>query len=888
MRVFSNAVNNLINQIDGIEPILLVRIYWNSTAPITYSEKESAFYGFSGKIQSIGALEDVIDLDEGSKSQSTDISLDESDGSIKSIFNTLDIHGIKVEILQWFAELPQNEAFILFTGRINGPITWKEGDRTITFSVITTIEDREVGFSVEEGKFSIFPSSLTGKAWPLLFGSVGGMKPLQIIEPPSGITGEGIGIVNDVAWDAELNELLAAYDLAIANQRSAYQAGLNEAYIASQYKSTLSDFMGLENDPSKAQQHDDAAQNYYAQAHQFALEAINIALDIANANDTRDEQLGFNKLAFKVYGNNLPNNTDISFKLSEATYTGRINNGVFTAYSRSLPFKRNTFFGFNQLTDNQYIQKQKSTNDNDVGQKFYWVEAGTTINLLNFPMKYVVSIGVVTVNAVYGYKNGIKISLPSDYYSVATNNYNGLVVTEITLLEPLSSKDESWDSNEFYVDATSLVTNAVDVMTYLINTYTDLTYDVAGFNTVKSLLTNYPVNFVLNDRKNILTVLQEVAFQSRCSIWINDDRFYLRFMPQEQASVDTINEADVFPNSVEITSSETEEVYTKMVASWKAYLDQPSDNKIIYTYNTQKYGIREFAYNFYIFNQQSSVEKAAQFWLIRKANVFKIVKFTTGLHKLKLETFDTVTLNFDIGLVANYTAVGYIRKAVYNSQTLSIDLEVWIPVRFGEMTKYNFAQPKDLNASYIFPVVTDPNARTGNPFDGASGTLTTHLENIPFTRYSPGQLPPISGIGRAIGDVVDVAPPSSTPGVTTILDPAELNRLRPTRLAQANDSAKWAIKPVTPINLPEVTAGSFPGIVRSQQVGAVYNVDVYFNGFGNPVTSALVEVLLIRSDEVIPDGTPVEVVRSIYRNSDNVIVGYLWMQPPLWVRSDTE
>ena len=68
------------------------------------------------------------------------------------------------------------------------------------------IEDKEIGFSAEEGKFPYIPSDLVGKAWPMVFGTVYDYPALHIPFGVSGITLQGVGILTDE--DAYLNSPL--------------------------------------------------------------------------------------------------------------------------------------------------------------------------------------------------------------------------------------------------------------------------------------------------------------------------------------------------------------------------------------------------------------------------------------------------------------------------------------------------------------------------------------------------------------------------------------------------------------------------------------------------------------------------------------------------------
>src|SRR6266496_471510 len=118
----------------GLEAINIVRVWWNGTDPVDYSDKIED--GVLGRVLEVSGLDNVITLDRSGTSVSVTVKLDDSTGDLHTIINNTDIHKKKVQILQWFKGRPKSDAFPLFTGRINTPLEWNEGDRTLSFTVM--------------------------------------------------------------------------------------------------------------------------------------------------------------------------------------------------------------------------------------------------------------------------------------------------------------------------------------------------------------------------------------------------------------------------------------------------------------------------------------------------------------------------------------------------------------------------------------------------------------------------------------------------------------------------------------------------------------------------------------------------------------------------------
>lgn len=904
MRILSPAALAKFSQ-SGFEPVLLVHVFWEGGNGIIYSDKRFEQYGFEGKLLSIGSIDDIVNIDSSGNSAQVSVVIDATDSVVKLIFNRTDIHKTKVKILQWCPDLSPNDAFLLFTGQISSPIEWKEGDRTLSFDVITRIEDKEVGFSIEDGNFPLFPSKLIGSSWPMVFGQVVGIPALQILEAPSGVLAEGIAIVDNNVWAREIADLEAERLKAIHNAQIAYANGIGEAVIAGRYKGEGSGGFNfaflIGDDPQAAQSHDTAARNYFNQALGYGDDAANIAAQISSKQRLWDLQKSYDKSVFKVNTVNMPSNTPLQFKLGSATYYGSYVNGYFHVTDRKFPEDFNHKPYFNYLTNGTTQEGVKTSDifgnapqEVEFGQKFLWVDAGTEIQIENFELSFVVSVGVVNVQRVYAYRRGIRVPVPSNYYKIINQQYGNTTCTIITLSMPLTSRtffngvntvNEGWDNNQIEVDGTSVVgSNTVDIMTWIITLFTNFQIDQDSFAFVKEKLANYPMNFALLQKKNVVNLLQELAYQARCSIWLNDDKFFIRYLPLIPTPIETITSSDIVLNSLVVTTTQTEDLITSYTATWKPNLYQKEDFKIIYKYNIPRYGFKRGGYEYYAYNQESLVRKSAEFWLIRQANSFKILKFKTALHKIKIETFDALTINLPSNIVCNDPIVGTVLKATYNTEDNTIDMEVWIPVRLGEMTRYEFAEPFDV--SLVYPVLNDPNIHHENPF-AINGVLPQQQyildQHTPTWQYL-GVVAPAFGRYQIIRDAVD----PTAQDLPTATDTVPLWPIEPARIGEisnTNNYLKYKVNPVTAVEIKEPVNATFPGVVKgknSESGSSYYDVAIYYNGLAAESETAVVKQFQQLEDDEVTAGTPVEVKRLVWRDTDGTLRSTLWMQAPTW------
>ena len=109
----------------------------------------------------------------------------------------------------------------------------------------------------------------------------------------------------------------------------------------------------------------------------------------------------------------------------------------------------------------------------------------------------------------------------------------------------------------------------LEYVIYIIDNYTDLSFDQASFDYVRTKLAPFPANFPLLQRKNVIAVLKEIVFQARFAFWLEDDVVYLKYLPEEPTPVDSLTVSDMdAERGVEIELTPTEDIVTKMNVKW--------------------------------------------------------------------------------------------------------------------------------------------------------------------------------------------------------------------------------------------------------------------------------------------------------------------------------
>ena len=727
----------------GNEPVVIVEIQWiRDGGWIAYADRNIQDI-VKGKILELSDLDDVVAISDNNDSQEIQVTFDDVDGSIKAILDTTDIHQRDVRVWQWFEGLSLNDRFLLFRGKINSPIIWNEGEQTVSFSIISQIEDKEFGFSPEEGQFPYIPVDLVGKVWPSCFGTPLDVPSVAIGEAIHGTTCSGVGIISGSGfyngYGVTADDVQASDSIAMMGIQARHVSFVASSWIG------VSDAVYQKYNDQLSQLHASMAKTTGARQQAKREQATSASRAIAAACAK-----GLGASALRILGG----------QLFPRACTLIIGGGLFSGYFGSrVGIDDNIFY----ITSRYHVENAQAYNDEvaqagkmevisgqgggefsfvsavpcgsgDFGDpchyrtegtnvgigvqvcsgetvvpKHFWADAGSQVTVYGpEPITYIISIVPGTVVSVKAFKifEGIKhlVNVPNNYYRVENKIYGSISAVQLVLNKTLSTiPDQNWSDDLYVTFHSSVGPNIVEILEYIIDTYTEFSIDTESFDYVRDKLEPFPANFAVLDRKNVLTVLQEIAYQARCSLRLINGIFYLTYLPEEPVSIDTIIESDVEVNSITVSGTPTEDLVTKMVVEWRITYAKDKLNQLILRNNIGYYGLHEESTEFYIYNQPDIILKAATFWLIRKSNTWKLFNFRTFLQKLNVETLDCITLNFEKPYVSSTAVKSIVKKASFNSADQLINMECWLPIKFGTMVSYNFAWPADTSPQWIYP-----------------------------------------------------------------------------------------------------------------------------------------------------------------------------------------
>lgn len=750
MRTFPTSIQGELNRKLAVEPMLLLGVEWSDDTEVLYSDRkiDNAEYPFPFVV-SLGTFDTSTTVNGGSDTQSTSVVLNDIDGSLKNITNTLDIHKRTASIYLSFAGLPVTEKVLLFRGQINSPITWDEGARTLSFDILSKIEDTEVAFTMEDSEyFPYVPPSDRNKVWPLVFGEVCHMQGVPVTALRKGFMAEGVGVM-----DPTIEERLCQANKLKCSAKETTTTG------------------GTSSIPGGTSGQGGTAGKTYAIDQACVTRRFN---EICAILFDKAQQLRYVKPHFEVRGGTqFPQNQEIELTVDGVRFVGTMAGEVFTVATvihpdveeihnpicKTIPDSakgyRNdanstSYWTINssgntatytgpaltdhlKCTDGSGLSpRQKIVNGAGASWDYYetfdkshfiWLPPGASVFLTSeSEIINIVSLIPGTVLEVAAYRTfaetSLLIEVPTDLYTIHNVDYEGYDVVEVRLQKKLSLiPDANW-SDDIYVSFESSVgPSPVDAISYLVNKYTDLTIDAASFASVKLSLTKYPANFYVKTRPSVLELIKDIAYQFRCGVSVRNNIISLVYLSKEPTSIRTITESDIIANSFQVTFTGTEDLVTRHEITWSptdAPVNKDDDAQLtfILKQNVPKYGITNETYEYFTQNTFDTVLKSATFWMIRKCNTWKYVEFETPIKHLDLEIFDCVTLN-----IAQFPGTKVvIQEAHYNADSNTIRFRCWTPILSGTNSEYYWAWPALKAANAVFPLIGSGQSGDGYEF----------------------------------------------------------------------------------------------------------------------------------------------------------------------------
>lgn len=750
MRTFSTALKGELDKRFGTQPIVIVEVEWSDGAAIAYTDCKlnGANYPYPFLV-SIGQFDSKTITSGTSDDQNVSIVLSDVDGSISDLLKQHDLHLNKVSVSLGYQGVDFSERALLFEGVINSPVVWDEGSRTLSFEVFSKLEDQEAGFSMDDGDFPYIPPSDRNKPWPLVFGKVCNQTATRVTTLRKGYLAEGQGVKDPTIEE----RLCQAYKL---------QCPTRKAEVTAAAPAGAPNTLPNTRDPTLPVPTIDTSGQTNIKSNKPDQQCMTRRMnEICSILREKEQQEAYVKTSLTIRGGeSFPQNETIKLKIGDVFFDGVMSGTLFTitqVYHPDVeeidnpPCKdiQEARIGYRfrpSLRDNPQSVANCNAGGTNYGAdivngsgksweyynefekgNFIWLAPGTEVFLAEeAEVVNIVSLLPGTVDQVAAYRTfsdtTLLMEVPTSRYTVHTTDYGGYDVVEVRLDAPLSTiQGEKWDDTLFVSFTSSVGPNPVDVIQWLIEKYTQFTFDAANFASIKTKMTNYPVGFAVTNRPSVLKLMRDIAYQCRMGLTIRAGLVRLYYLSEEPTSERTLTYTDdMLPNTLKISYTETEDLVTKHEFKWSngdagITKDSETDFSFVLKHNVPQYGTIEKSFDYYTQNTYSTIEKSGTFWMIRNANTWKYVEFDTPMKHLELDIFDCVTLTGVPGLPASVKVV--IEEAMFNAETNSIHFKAWTPVLAGTNEAYYWAWPATREQLSQFPLVDRPLDVEGDGYD---------------------------------------------------------------------------------------------------------------------------------------------------------------------------
>jgi len=690
------------------EPLVIIEIQWSSGTK-HYADKTLTL----GSITAQGQILEFAPVNASGKQDtrgdisSASVLLDDIDGLLKVIVNTLIIEGVTVTVFHHYEGNLQADLVVMLKGTIAGNIQWDEGARTLGFDVETIIEDVEVGFAATEALIPGINPDAIDVTWPLVFGTVLRIPGVPVFKSPFGRNTDkifgGYAPIEVDPFEIDNGEDFPQSTLLTLSVGWTLFTGSFNGKIFSRTVSNLTWFINLSVAARPIGDNDESNRRVC-----FIAPGIDIAHKYCWLGPNKQFNYCLSQEGVKCF--------------FQFDWDNLIGAGDTFVEVRGSPHST-WYFGGHVLNFWFVKESQPAFIFNQTQSDFY------VVNL--FPSAQILEVlGTRTFN-----DEEIIAPIPSSYYikhlSLLVAGQNATVIEMIEPLESIPS--EGWKGDVFVSLRSTLNSNVSDIIKGTFELLTSFSIDAASFLSVRSDVNPYPANFALFDRPDILKFVEDVAWQARCAVYIRNGIVSIKYLSKEPVPDYTITETDVLLKTIQLGFIPTEEIYTKLEATWFSDYsgERLSEHRLDYRNNVDIFGLRSIDREFFIYNIEELVRISANFWGYRYSNSWRILELDTFLRTLTLEVYDAIANS--IPIVSSFTIKGVLEAVSHDSADQQIALKAMLASKAGDSS---FGEPIEdpgfWNGDPAFPVtalpLTDP---------GVGLTETTYI--VPVTPLDKGE-----------------------------------------------------------------------------------------------------------------------------------------------------
>jgi hypothetical protein len=676
----------------------------------------------TARVIQMGAIHSEGSIDSITMSSDVSITLDDSDGEMKAIFDSSPLYGLPVIIT--FKANPTDDALTVFKGKVSTPIVWIEMNRTMQLacvssvetSLVTVLTDEEIedeicpppnppiGFGTVLGvpainRYCIPDCKLLEAVYEAA--SVGKFKrgsanltfiktKFKVSNPEAMPDGEYMVNVGDVLIYGSMNKITGEFetkdDSPLYFNVNYYTGGRDittrpnpddDADAANPSALWVNNFSGrLAGKYLRIR----FRQNYYYIKYQPTSLPEPEGREMADPSFNDDQETDYRDVYVRC-------SQHIGDKLI-------LENPVLDDLGNPILIDTNVGAGYTMdasIVDarGQYELGGVELEGGWPGEIQYnypnvwYIPAGTQVFLVNEDGYDYVFNGEATeeVLAAYAFYRGELRVVPTTMYELDLSGPSILTVGQA-----MRGRND-WDTKQWYVSYRSSIAptgNVVDVLEYVIDNYTtDLTADPVSFAHVRDLdsVKNYPCGFALFEMMDALELLRQVCWEAHIGIVIVDGVVYIRDLAEDITTIadpaGTVDEDTTEYPTIEMELTDVRSIYTDIKAAYFTDYFPERTERYVYQKN-RPVGFKQYLYkhDYLIYNLRICVLRSVQFWLVRYSNSWHQLRVGQFYTKVDVKPFDVVEIDLPDFTVATH---GVVLSNETNFAEDASDVVIWLP-----------------------------------------------------------------------------------------------------------------------------------------------------------------------------------------------------------------
>ena len=531
--------------------------------------------------------------------QSVSISISDTSGALRTEMETTVFEGRDIKVLQAFEGIEPDKEPVLFEGKVEGPVTWDEGERLISFDAVTYFRDIEMPGVLDDATLAAIPYSgvsnldtdnLKNRFAPLGFGGVVNSPALRLTKQFEALSSSKLVIHHDIVdqTDEDITPDSTFIDVRSLNAADPPFKGITLASIThfeiNDIIIAVSHTTGAPTGQERFTITDNNLKKYASKLLTGDDSFLTAERPEADIDEENPKVLWLAEEGFIIQKNTMRLHTPSNINMwnecirqegrkcffSEAWSSRET---VSSIGGGTIIRRTNELIEDGRLLDEIRVFKPDAsfpTEDDFRTKDSLVINEGALIRVWDTSIEYGYQPEIYFVNNAGALISSVKSNVSrlgqlaevpfktqpakESYYSIDTN-WQSLGPTILNLPIPLSFYPNLGWSDQIFasfrsatgeanIDGTTSPTdpwgNTAAIIDFLIRTYSEEFYvpDSTTFASVATDVASFPAGFVILEPTNLFSLLTEIAWQSRCFLTLIGNTVFIKYVSKTPVAFD--------------------------------------------------------------------------------------------------------------------------------------------------------------------------------------------------------------------------------------------------------------------------------------------------------------------------------------------------------------